>query len=136
MVGKNETENAVNLLKARNRHNQRRRSSQFSSTRPKISVTNEIVEKLIPPPAPSPSAIRILERLDRSRTESPNSTRTGSPPDIEGKQITSPSSLTVSPEKGQQQQQHIRSIKKVEMTEPRRVLLEGENRDLGRKGEK
>lgn len=104
----NEAENAINMLRAR--HSFRKRRSSISK-HPKISVTNELLqEQLIPPPAPSPSAIRILEDLERSRTGSVESSRTGSPPDGDGKRIQS---VVVSPDKIQSQQQSNRRTEKM-----------------------
>lgn len=96
-----ELENNTNQLRIKqHRLFHRRRSSAVSNQHPKISITTDLVaEQLIPPPPPPKSAIRILDRLDRDNSINSSKTSiTGSPPDVDTKQIE-PDSLLASPEK-------------------------------------
>uniref|UniRef100_A0A183C5V3 Innexin n=1 Tax=Globodera pallida TaxID=36090 RepID=A0A183C5V3_GLOPA len=85
-VGNNshELENALNRMRTRRRISHLRPSSRHASNAglppPAITFGDQIAnEKLIPPPAPSPSVKRLVNRLDRSRTNSASSSRESSP---------------------------------------------------------
>ncbi|KAL3070526.1 hypothetical protein niasHT_032316 [Heterodera trifolii] len=77
-------ENALNNLRKRRRHSHlkspSRRPSNVGLPPPSITFGDKFAnEKLIPPPAPSPSLKRLVKNLDKSQTNSPASSREMSP---------------------------------------------------------